>query len=65
MFILYDWRTNTILTAPIKDAKDKTMINAFKENIKYLSKWEFKPTLSIIYNIASKAIREYVQFEVI
>ena len=29
IFILYDWTTNVILTAPIKDIKDETTIEEF------------------------------------
>ncbi len=61
MLIMHDWTTNTILTTPIKDAKDKTMMKAFKKNIKYLSKQGLNQMLSIIDNIASKAIRECLQ----
>ena len=60
-FILYDWTTNAILATPIKDAKDESMVAAFKKNIEYLEERGFKPSFNIIDNVASKAIREYLK----
>ena len=57
IFIMYDWTINSIQATPIKDAKDETMVEAFKMNIEYLSKRGFKPEFNIIDNVASKAIR--------
>ena len=62
-FVLYDWTTNAILATPMKDAKDESMIKAFKENIEYLGERGFKPTFNIIDNVASKAIRAYLKKE--
>ena len=36
-FILYDWTTNTIMSAPVKDASDESMVEVFKKNIEYLT----------------------------
>ena len=38
IFVLYDWKTNEILAAPIKDSKDETMIKDFQTRIKYINK---------------------------
>ena len=61
--ILYDWTSNTILATPIATATDEQMIKAFEENISYLIKRGFKPTFNIIDNVASKAIRAYLEKE--
>ena len=47
----------------MKDAKDESMIKAFKENIEYLGDRGFKPSFNIIDNVASKAIRIYLKKE--
>ena len=39
------------------------MISAFKKNITYLTKRGFKPCFNIIDNVASKAIKEYLEEE--
>ena len=62
-FVLYDWTTNVILATPMKDAKDESMIKAFKENIEYLRDRGFKPSSNIIDNVASKVIRAYLKKE--
>ena len=61
LFILYDWRTNAILATPIKDATDKSVVVAFKENIEYLSERGFKPVFNIIDNLVSKMTRAYLK----
>ena len=49
-FILYDWTTNTILVTPIRDAMEKSMVAAFKENIECLEERGFKPVFNGIDN---------------
>ena len=63
IFILYNWTTNAILAAPIKNTKDETMIKAFQTHIKYITKRGFKPSFDIIDNVESKAIKVYLQEE--
>ena len=63
VFILYDWTSNAILATPIETATDEQMISAFKKNITYLTKRGFKPSFNIIDNVASKAIKEYLEEE--
>ena len=62
-FVLYDWTTNAILATPMKDAKDESMIRAFKENMGYLGDRGFKPSFNIIDNVVSNAIRVYLKKE--
>ena len=61
IFIMYDWKANGILAAPIKYTKDETMIKAFQTHIKYIGKRGSKPSFNIIDNVASKAIKVYLQ----
>ena len=59
LFILYNWTSSAIIATPIENTKEETMIKVFKVNITYLSKRSTKPSLNIIDNIASKAIKAY------
>ena len=61
--ILYDWTTNEILSAPIKDTKYETIIKAFQTYIKYITKRGFKPSFNTIDNVSPKAIKVYLQEE--
>ena len=54
-FILYDWSSNAILATPVKNLKNETTVAAFKTNIEYLKKRNFKPVFNIIDNVATKA----------
>ena len=63
MFIMYDWSSNAILSRPIPNSKDKTIIGKFKETIEYLTKRWFKPRFNILDNIVSKAIVTYLKEE--
>ena len=64
IFILYDWTTNAILATPVKDVKEGSTIEAFRSNIEYLSKQGFWPTFNIMDNIASKAIKTYLESQI-
>ena len=61
ILIIYDWTTNSILALPIENAKDETLVKAFKTQVKYLHKRGFKPKFNIIDNVASKAIKTYLE----
>ena len=61
IFILYNWTTNAILSAPIKYTKDETIIEAFQTHIKYITKRGLKPSFNIIDNLVSKEIKVYLQ----
>jgi len=61
VFILYDWTTNAILVTPITDRKDETMVKAFSDNVEYLTKRGFNPVFNIIGNVASKAVKAYLE----
>ena len=61
IFIMYDWTTNAILATPIKNAKAETIVECFKENITYLAKRGFKPKYNIIDNVATNAVKTYLE----
>ena len=63
MFIMYDWASNAILETPIKEAKAETIVECFKQNITYLTNRGFKPVYNIIDNVATKAIKTYMESE--
>eukprot|EP00978_Attheya_sp_CCMP212_P037913 scaffold182980_cov35-Attheya_sp.AAC.1 len=60
---MYDWTTNAILATPIKDAKADTIVDNFKQHIEYLKKRGFKPVFNIIDNVATKAVKAYLETE--
>ena len=61
MFIMYDWASNAILATPSKEAKAETIVECFKKNITSLSKRGFNPVYNIIDNVATKAIKTYLE----
>jgi hypothetical protein len=61
IFILYDWTSNAILATPVTDVKDTFIVEAFRTNIVYLTKWGFKPSFNIIDNVASKTVQTYLE----
>ena len=63
IFIMYDWISNAILATPIKEAKSETIVDFFKHNIIYLEKIGFKLVYNIIDNVATKAIKTYLESE--
>ena len=40
VLVIYDWTSNTILALPIKDAKDKMLVAAFKTQVESIGKLE-------------------------
>jgi hypothetical protein len=37
IFILYDWSSNSILATPVTDFKESTIVDTFKDNLRYLT----------------------------
>ena len=64
MFVLYDWTTNAILTTPVADTKEETLVAAFKQNLEYLSERGFRPVFNIIDNVASKAVQAFRRYHI-
>ena len=60
---IHDWTTNAILATPMKDAKSETIVDCFKQNITYLTKRGYKPVYNVIDNVATKAIKTYMEIE--
>ena len=60
---MYDWTTNTILATTIKDAKAETIVECIKQQIEYLAKRGFKPVYNVIDNVATNAIKTYLERE--
>ena len=56
IFIVYNCITDAIIATPIKNMKEETIAECFKQNIEYLSKRNSKPVLNIIDNVASRAV---------
>ena len=46
-----------------KKFKNETTVEAFKTNIEYLKKRNFKPFFNIIDNVATKAVKSYLEDE--
>ncbi len=63
VFILYNWSTNAIPAEPIENAKSETLVEVFKKQIAYLTKRGFKPCFNIIDNVASTAIKNFLESE--
>ena len=61
IFILYDWSSNAILATPVKNLKNETTVKAFKTNKEYFKKRNFKPVFNIIDNVATKAVKTYLE----
>ena len=59
--MLYKWSSNAILSTLVKYLKDTSTIEKLKLNITYLTKGGFKPVLNIIDNVASKAVKKYLE----
>jgi hypothetical protein len=60
ILILYDYDSNSLLSAPMKNIGDKDMVHAFKLLIQSLIIRGFKPILKCLDNEASLALRNYI-----
>mgnify|MGYP000205994866 FL=1 len=63
IFIIYDWSSNAILATPISSTSDNSIIDTFTENIKYLESRGFRPQHNIMDNVASHAIKKFLDKE--
>ena len=63
VFVLYDWTTNAILSELVGNRKSEMLVRIFKEKIDYLTKRGFEPKFNIMDNVASKAVRKYLEDE--
>ena len=53
----YDWTINAILVRPIKNGKEETIVEAFKNLLAYLTEKGFKTKLNIMDNVVSKLVQ--------
>jgi hypothetical protein len=60
ILILYDYDSNSILSAPMKNRGDKDMVHAFDVLIQSLIILGLKPSLQSLDNEASLALRNYL-----
>ena len=63
IFILYDWSSNAILATPISATTENVIIETFTENIKNLESRGFRPQYNIMDNVASNAIKKFLEKE--
>ena len=61
--MLYYWSSNAIIATPVKYLTNTSTIATFKEKIAYITKRGFKPEFIIIYNVASTAVKKYIDEE--
>ena len=54
---LNDWTINAILVRPIKNGKEETIVEAFKNLLAYLTEKGFKTKLNIMDNVVSKLVQ--------
>jgi hypothetical protein len=59
-FVLYPYKTNSILADPIKRLDDKTVFEAYKIQFDELTKRGFKSKLNVMDNQATKYIKQFL-----
>ena len=59
-FIMYHYRTNTILATLIANLDDKSIFEAYKTNFEMLEAKGYKPQVNIIDNQATKFIKQFL-----
>ncbi len=59
-FVLYHYKSNTILITPISGLDDMSMFNAYKTQFDELTAKGFKPTLNIMGNQAMRHIKKFL-----
>ena len=60
MFLLYHYKTNTILVKPIANVDDRSMFAAYKEIFETLEEKGYKPKMSVMANQAMKYIKQFL-----
>jgi hypothetical protein len=59
-FVLYHYKSNSIMADPIKGLDDNTIFKAYKMQLDELTKQGFKPKLNVIDNQATKYIKQFL-----
>ena len=60
VFVLYDYKLNAILLRPLKSRKDEDMVAAFQSAYEELKKKGHNPTLHVLDNECSRAVRTFI-----
>jgi hypothetical protein len=60
IFILYHYKSNSILATPIVGLDNVSIYNAYKTQFKLLTSKGFKPKLNIMDNQATKHIKTFL-----
>jgi hypothetical protein len=59
-FVMYCYKTNSILTTPIANLDDKNFFKAYKTNFKLLELKGLKLKLNVMDNQATKHIKQFL-----
>jgi hypothetical protein len=59
-FVMYHYKTNTILITPIAGLDSERILEAYKLNFEYLESNGSKPKVNVMDNQATKAIKAYL-----
>ena len=59
-FVLYHYKSNSILVNPIKALDDKTIFEAYKKQLNELTKKGFRVKLNVMDNQATKYIKQFL-----
>jgi hypothetical protein len=60
-FVLYHYKTNSILATPITNLDDKSIFEAYKANFEMLEAKRYKPKVNVMDNQATKYIEKKSQ----
>ena len=63
IFVCYIYKLNTILLRTMKNREDEEMVSAFKSCYKELNEKDHHPTLHVIDNECSRAVKEFISSE--
>ena len=58
-FVLYHYKTNSILATPITNLDDKSIFTAYKANFEMLEAKGYKPKVNVMDNQATKYIKSF------
>jgi hypothetical protein len=59
-FVMYHYKTNTILATPVAGLDDKSILNAYKMQFDNLTSKGYKPKINIMDNQATKHIKAFL-----
>jgi hypothetical protein len=59
-FVLYHYKTNTILVKPIANPDNRSIFEAYKEVFESLEAKGYKPKMNVMDNQATKYIKQFL-----